>query len=795
VANTNTQQTAELTISGMTCGACQAHVQRALAQQPGVADASVNLMTGQARVVFDPALVQTDALIAAVERAGYGAELPAQEASAVEAQAARDRATAEEFRELRAKALVALGFGVIAMVLSLPLMARGLDSSGHPAGTDPFMRWSMERLNPVVHALAPWLYEVNAEWLSISLLLITMFVMAWAGRRFYVNGMRALAHAAPDMNSLIAVGTGAAFLYSVTATFWPDLFRHANASADVYYEAVIIIIALVLAGRTLEARAKRQTADALRTLARLQPETATVIAGGSGVGLLIGTRGLSAERVVPIDEVRRGTLLRVRPGERIPVDGDVVSGASAVDESMLTGESMPVQKQPGARVIGGTLNGKGALIVRATTVGPDGALAQIVRLMRDAQASRAPVQELADRVSAWFVPSVIGISVLTAVIWVAAGGEGAVLRACAAALSVLIIACPCAMGLAVPTAVMVATGRGSQAGVLFKSAAALQRTGEITDVVVDKTGTLTLGRPGMAEVLGIQEAAPAMLLRAAAAVERLSEHPIAGAIVRAATEQALSVAEVEDFRSEPGGGVSGRVNGERVVVGSADWLRASGIDPAPVLSVAEGAAGRGETPVFVAVGASLGVIGVADQLREGSREAVAQLRELGIDVLMLTGDRQGTASALAAQVGVTRVVAEVLPAGKVEEVRRLQQQGSVVAMVGDGVNDAPALAQADVGVALGSGTDVALDAADVAIMRDDLRAFVSAVRLSRAALRVIKQNLFWAFVYNAVGIPIAAGVLYPAFGILLSPVLASAAMAFSSVSVVGNSLRLRGVRL
>jgi Cu+-exporting ATPase len=548
----------------------------------------------------------------------------------------------------------------------------------------------------------------------------------------------------------------------------------------VYYEAVIVIIALVLAGRTLEARAKRQTAQALRTLASLQPTAATVLEDG-------------AEQERPIDRLRSGDLLFVRPGERVPVDGEVVDGTTTVDESMLTGEPMPVTRRHGDSVTGGTINRTGAITVRATRVGPDSTLAQIVRLMRDAQASRASIQQLADRVSAVFVPIVIGISIVTVSAWLVFGGEGASVRALAAGVAVLIIACPCAMGLAVPTAVMVATGRASELGVLIKGGAALQRLGEVGTIVLDKTGTVTEGRPL------VTSATEQTVLALAASVERFSEHPLGEAIVRAATERGIPIPPAEQFHAEPGQGVSAIVtnvgSGSAAIVriGKAEWVASGGLEPR-WRDAADRFASAAQTPVFVSRDDEvIGVIAIADPIRPHSREVVDDLRDLQLDVVMLTGDRQATADAIATQAGITQVVAEVLPKGKVEAVQALQRDGRVVAMVGDGINDAPALAQADVGVAMGSGTDVALEAADVALLRGDLRALVSAIRLSRAAMRTIRQNLFWAFVYNVIGIPVAAGVLYPIFGVLLSPILASAAMAFSSVSVVTNSLRLRRV--
>jgi P-type Cu+ transporter len=784
--------TADLSVTGMTCAACQANVQRALQRQPGVSSAAVNLVTGQARVSFDPSLVEPDQLVAAVEAIGYGAEVPSTEASAVAAQSARDETERAHFQWLRQRAIVSAGAGALSMILSMPLMVSADHAADHKTGVvgDPLMRWTMEHMAPGLRAVAPWLFELRPQ-LPWVLLALTVFVMAWAGRHFYVSGFRAMRHRGPDMNSLVAVGTGAAFVYSLVATVWPGIFLAAGVPADVYYEAVIIIIALVLAGRTLEARARRQTAEALQHLAQLQPTTATVLEDGDGPPEGGGHR---TERIVSIDRIRPGDLVLVRPGERVAVDGIVVAGTASIDESLLTGESMPVTRTENAPVIGGTINRSGAIQVRATRVGPDSTLAQIVRLMRDAQASRAPIQHLADRVSAIFVPTVMGISVVTMAVWLAVGGAAAAVHALAAGVAVLIIACPCAMGLAVPTAVMVATGRAGAFGVLIKGGEALQRLAEATIVALDKTGTLTEGRPAVMTVIA-SDGNGETLLQRAAAVEHLSEHPLGEAVTRAARDADVVIPDVREFTAEPGHGVRGVVNGHLVAVGTAAWLERHGMSTGAMQNQADAIARDGHTPVYVGErDAVIGVLGLADQLRSEARAVVTELRLLNLDVVMVTGDRRMTAEAIAAAAGITSVVAEVLPDGKVEAIRTRQTRGEVVAMVGDGVNDAPALAQADVGLAMGGGTDLALDAADVALMRGDLRALGSAIRIARATMRTMKQNLFWAFVYNCVGIPVAAGVLYPSFGVLLSPVLASAAMALSSLSVVGNSLRLRRAR-
>ena len=779
------RETIRIPVSGMTCAACQSRVQRTLQKQEGVADATVNLMMKSATITYDPSTVTPDKLVEAIRETGYGAELASPDQTAFEEQEARDRAQTEEFGTLRRKAIVSGVVGVIAMSLSMPLMAGG-EHTGHGPVADPFMRWAMESLTPGLRAVAPWLYAMPAWVISYSLLGLTLVVMLWAGRHFYTRAWAAFRHHSADMNTLVAIGTGAAFLYSVVATVAPGFFLSRGVMPDVYYEAVIIIIALILTGNAFEARAKKQTSAALRALVDLQPKTARVVREG-------------VETDVPVETVATGETVVVRPGERIPVDGTVVSGESAVDESMLTGESLPVSKKAGDRVIGATINRTGAFRFAATTVGADSVLAQIVRLMRDAQGSRAPIQRLADRISGIFVPIVLSIAIATFVAWFIAADTAPAVRAFAAAVAVLIIACPCAMGLAVPTAVMVSTGKGAELGVLIKGGEALQRSGDIQTVVLDKTGTVTEGRPTVTDLLtvpGVPVMPETELLRLVASLETSSEHPLADAIVRHAKDRGLTLVSPETFESSTGRGATGVVDGIALAVGNAALMSDWAIDVAPLRSDAERLGGEGKTPVYVAAnGALAGLLAVADPIKATSREAIATFRRMGLEVVMLTGDNRRTAEAIAREAGIDRVVAEVLPDGKVAEIKRLQSAGRVVAMVGDGINDAPALAQADVGMAIGTGTDIAAEAADVVLMRGDLRTAAQAIELSRRTMRVMKQNLFWAFIYNVIGIPIAAGVLYPAFGLLLSPILASAAMAFSSVSVVTNSLRLRRLRL
>jgi Cu+-exporting ATPase len=772
----------DIPVSGMTCAACQASVQKALQRQPGVVDASVNLMMQNAAVTYDPAATSPEALVEAIRETGYEAALPRPEQTAFAEQEDRDRAQEEEYRNLRGKAIVSGLLGALAMLLSMPFMA---PATHHGPVADPFMRWAMESMTPVLRDLLPWLYRIDPRVLSFTLLGMTVSVMAWAGRHFYVRAWSSFRHHSADMNTLIAVGTGAAFLYSVVATVAPGFFLRNGMAPDVYYEAVVIIIALILAGNTLEARAKSRTSTALRSLVALQPKTARVLRDGEEVD-------------VPIEEVRHDDTVAVRPGERVPVDGEVLSGASAVDESMLTGESMPVEKGPGDHVIGGTINRTGAFRFRATTLGSDSVLARIVKLMRDAQGSRAPIQKLADRISGIFVPVVLSIAIATFVVWFVAADQAPAVRAFAAAVAVLIIACPCAMGLAVPTAVMVATGRGAELGILIKGGEALQRAGDVTTVVLDKTGTVTEGRPAVTDVV-LAPGSPRTaedLLRLVASLEASSEHPLADAVVRHAKDRGLPLAPAESFQSVTGRGAVGVVSGSALAVGNEALMADYAIRVDPLRAEAERLAGEGKTPMYVAIDGELaGLLAVADPIKPTSREAVARMKKMGLDVVLLTGDNRRTAETIAQQAGIGRVVAGVLPEGKVEEIRRLQEQGAVVAMVGDGINDAPALALADVGIAIGTGTDIAVEASDVTLMRGDLTGVPAAIALSRRTMRVMKQNLFWAFIYNVVGIPIAAGALYPAFGLLLSPILASAAMAGSSVSVVANSLRLRRARV
>jgi len=771
---TTATERATIPVTGMTCAACSARIQRTLERAPGVASANVNLMTNSATVEFDPTVSSLDALIATIKDTGYGAELPRPDAAVGEAETADELRLAEERAVLRRKVTVSLVAAALAMLIGVPLG----EAAAAQGADDPLMHLMMP-LGHALRSIAPGIFTVSADAWRWTLLLLTLPIVFWAGRHFYVRAWAAARHGGADMNTLVSVGTGAAFLFSVAMTVGGPFFVARGVEPHVYYEAVIWIIALILLGNYLEARAKGRTSAAIRKLVALRPDTAHVLRGGEVLDL-------------PLDEVRTGDELLVRPGETIPVDGVVLEGTTSVDEAMLTGEPTPVAKRMGSPVVGATLNRAGAIRMRATRVGGDTVLAQIIRMVREAQGAKAPIQQLSDRIAGIFVPVVIVIALGTFAAWYFVGPEPRVVRALAAAVTVLIIACPCAMGLAVPTAVMVATGRGAERGVLFKGGNILQRAAELDVVVLDKTGTITAGSPAVTDVWALGAGKDAEMLGAAAALERMSEHPLGEAIVAEAHARGLAIPEVAEFQVTPGKGAVGVVSGVGVIVGNRAMLTDWGVDPSSLAAEADQLAARGATPVLVAIGGeSAGIIAVADPVRPSSAAAVAALRSLGLEVVMLTGDARGTAEAVARQVGITQVIAEVLPEHKRDEVQRLQGEGKVVGMVGDGLNDAPALAQADVGIAIGTGTDVAVEAGDVTLMRGDLAGVPEAVRLARRTLRVIKQNLFWAFAYNVVGIPVAAGALYPMFGLLLTPTMAAAAMAVSSVSVVTNSLRIR----
>jgi Cu+-exporting ATPase len=731
----------------MHCAACVGKVERALGAVPGVESAAVNLATEQATIAYDPAQTDFGRLREAVAAAGYELATPRPPAEPGAPGETEDRERTEREAGQRREQLRFL----VGAVLSAPVLVGG-----------------MHHVLPGVPAL------LRQPWLQLAL---TTPVQFWVGAGFHRGFLHDLRYRSASMSTLVSIGTSAAYFFSLAVTLWPHAF--AGHTAMTYYDVSAVVITLVVLGRWLEARARGRTSEAIRRLVALAPRTARVVREGR-------------ELDVPTAEVVVGDFVRIRPGERIPVDGVVTDGASAVDESMLTGESLPVEKAPEAKVFGGTVNRTGSFIFRAERVGSETTLARIVKLVAEAQGSRAPIQRLADRVAAVFVPIVLVLAGLTFVAWSLLGPEPAGLFALTNAVAVLVIACPCAMGLATPTAIMVGTGRGAEVGVLIRSAAALERLQRVDTVVFDKTGTLTVGRPAVTDVVALAPATEDEVVALAAAAEQGSEHPLGEAIVARAKERGLALPPIAEFSTVPGKGIDALAPDGRVLLGNRTLMDARGIDVGPLAEPARRLAAEGKTAMYLAfAGRPLGLLAAADTLKPEAAAAVAALRRLGLAVVMLTGDHRLTAEAIARQAGVERVLAEVLPEDKTREIRALQGEGRRVAMVGDGINDAPALAQAEVGIAMGSGTDVAIEAADVTLMRGDLRGVVAAVELSRRTIRIIKENLVWAFGYNAVLIPVAAGVLYPLWGVLLSPILAGAAMAFSSVSVVTNSLRLR----
>ena len=733
----------------MHCASCVITVEKALGETEGVAGASVSLVEELAWVRLAPEGAEPEALIRAVEGAGYGAEVLVGAGAVLDAARERDEARDEE----RAAVMRRFRVGV---TCGLPVVLIG--------------HWEMIPGLPVLAEEA----RRALWWLSGVL---TMPILLYTGRGFFKGAWTAARRGAADMNTLVALGTGAAWLYSTVAVAAPHVFP--VGSARPFYEAVAVVITLVVLGQAVEAGAKGRTARALRALFDLTPDTADRVTP-DGV------------ETVPVAEVVPGDLLLVRPGARIPLDGRVRRGESEVDESMLTGESMPVAKSPGKGVVGGTVNGTGALTVETTLVGADTVLARIVEMVQRAQGTKPPIQRTVDVVAGYFVPAVILVSLLTFCVWVVAGPEPRTNFAVVTAVAVLVIACPCALGLATPISVMIAIGKAAAHGVLIRDGGALQRARRVDTVVLDKTGTLTVGRPQVTFAGASAAFAGSAFLEAAASVEAASEHPAARAIVRYAEKGGVAWPEVENFAAHPGRGVSGIVAGRRVLVGSPSFVAAAGVDIAPLAEHLDRAAAEGATPVVVvAEGVAVGVFGVADALRAGAREVVGRLRQRGVEVMMLTGDEEAAAARIAEQAGIARVSARVSPGGKAREIEALRGRGRVVAMVGDGINDAPALATADVGIAMGGGTDVALQTGDVALLGDSLKGVETLLGISRAAHRNIVQNLVGAFAYNVIGIPVAAGALYPALGLLLSPMIAGAAMAFSSVTVVANANRLR----
>jgi len=740
------QGTIELAIGGMTCASCVGRVEKALKAVPGVTEAVVNLATERATV---RGVASVQDLIAAVDKVGY-------EASPVDTGMQADEEAAEKKDAERAELKRDL---TLAAVLALPVFV--LEMGSH--------------MIPGMHEWVASTIGIQQSWYLQFVL--TLLVLAIPGWRFYEKGFPALFRLGPDMNSLVAVGTAAAFGYSMVATFAPSLLP--AGTVNVYYEAAAVIVALILLGRFLEARAKGRTSEAIKRLVGLQAKEAHVLRDGRIVD-------------IPINDVAQGDIVEVRPGERVPVDGEVTEGRSFVDESMITGEPIPVEKAEGSTVVGGTVNQKGALTLRATAVGGQTMLAQIIRMVEQAQGSKLPIQAVVDKVTLWFVPAVMLAAVLTFLVWLVFGPSPALSFALVNAVAVLIIACPCAMGLATPTSIMVGTGRGAEMGVLFRKGEALQLLKDAKVVAVDKTGTLTEGRPVLTDLEIADGFDRNQVLAKVAAVESRSEHPIARAIVESAVEGGIALPTMTDFDSVTGMGVRATVDGARVEVGADRFMRELGLDVGSFARTAERLGNEGKSPLYAAIDGRLAaIIAVADPIKSSTPAAIAALHQLGLKVAMITGDNARTAQAIAKQLGIDEVVAEVLPEGKVEAVRRLKASHGQIAYVGDGINDAPALAEADVGLAIGTGTDVAVESADVVLMSGNLQGVPNAIALSKATIGNIRQNLFWAFGYNTALIPVAAGVLYPAYGVLLSPIFAAGAMALSSVFVLGNALRLR----
>lgn len=753
---TNTEKI-NLKLRGMSCASCASSIEQAISRVPGVESCNVNFGAEQASIQYNPRQTSIEDIQAAIQEAGYSAYslYSLQKQAMVTGEDDPEKAARRlESRDLKLKIIVGGIISLLLIVGSLPMMM-GLNL--------PF--------------IPTWLHN---PWLQ---LILTTPVQFWCGYRFYIGAWKAFKRHAATMNTLIALGTSAAYFYSLFATVFPNFFLSQGLMPEVYYETAAVVITLILLGQWFENRAKGQTSAAIRQLMGLQAQDARVIRNGQEIDL-------------PINEVQIDDTILVRPGEKIPVDGEIISGNSTIDEAMITGESIPVKKEPGDRVIGATINKTGSFKFKATRVGTDTVLAQIVQLVQDAQGSKAPIQRLADRVTAWFVPVVIAIAIATFILWFTIMGNVSV--ALITTVGVLIIACPCALGLATPTSVMVGTGKGAENGILIKSAASLELAHKLQTIVLDKTGTITQGKPTVTNyqtVRRFSHDAELKLLRLVAAVERNSEHPLADAVVRYAQLQGVDLSEAKDFNAIAGSGVQGIVCDHLVQIGTQRWMSELGIKTASLQQQKDTWEAAAKTVVLIAVDGELeGIIGIADAVKPSSVAAVKALRKLNLEVVMLTGDNQKTAEAIARQVGIVRVEAQVRPEQKAAKIGELQQEGKIVAMVGDGINDAPALAQADVGIAIGTGTDIAIAASDITLISGELQGIVTAIELSKATINNIRQNLFFAFIYNILGIPIAAGILFPFFGWLLNPIIAGGAMAFSSVSVVTNALRLRNFK-
>ena len=803
---------AVIPVKGMTCVNCAAAIQKDISRLAGVRNANVNFANEKAVVEFDPLTVGLGRFVETIQELGYTPVTEKTTIPIIDLDASRVQELERIISSIDGVLKVVVNAGAetveveyVPGQIGLRDIRRAMEKSGFrlPQQAEGRSALDIEKearekelaelrtkltVSAILSALVligsfqdmlPFITIIPRRTMWFILFLLTTPVQFWAGRHFYQNAWASIKHGSTNMNTLVVVGTSAAYAYSTVLTFFPAALGHYGSHGGAYYDTAAIIITLILFGKYLEARAKSRAGEAIKKLMGLQPRTARVVREGK-------------ELDIPIEEVDTGDLIVVRPGEKIPVDGVIRSGYSSVDESMLTGESLPVEKKMSDAVIGATINKTGTFTFEATKVGRDTMLSQIIRMVQEAQGSKAPIQRLADYISSIFVPTVISLGLLTFVIWYIFGSaETRFTFALLNFIAVLIIACPCAMGLATPTAIMVGTGKGAEQGILFKNAESLERAQKIDTIVFDKTGTLTRGEPKVTEVIrdGISEQE---ILFFAGSAEKSSEHPLGEAIVRAAVEKGIQIEQADEFEALPGHGIRARLNGREIILGNERLLTERKIDFAPFSITAENLSSHGKTPMFVAVDNKVaGIIAVADTLKEHSAEAVSGLKAIGLEVVMLTGDNRRTAQAIADELGISHVLPEVLPQDKMDMVKKLQAEGRVVAMVGDGINDAPALTQADVGIAIGTGTDVAIEASDVTLIKDDLRVVATAMRLSRRTMNTIKMNLFWAFFYNVIGIPVAAGVLYPFFGILLNPMFASAAMAFSSVSVVSNSLRLR----